>query len=113
MTDPAAPSKGVLLRYGEHTIWVTTGERLLDAILGAGFDHRHICGGHGFCTSCRVEVVGERRGLSPVGPLEKERLGPQAGKLRLACQTRIMGPCEVRTPQPIYGPFSPFDEGQK
>jgi hypothetical protein len=45
--------------------------------------------------------------LSPVSPLERERLGAEAGRLRLACQARLLGPVKVRAPR--YGPprFSP------
>src|SRR5919206_4815197 len=74
----------VRLRYDDREIPGRSGERLLDVILDAGIEHRHICGGRGFCTSCRVEVVAGSENLSPVSALERERLGPQAGKLRLA-----------------------------
>jgi adenylate cyclase len=80
---------------------------LLDAILSAGIDHRHICGGRGFCTSCRVEVLGDGRALSPVSDLERERLGKEAGRLRLACQARIRGAASVRPPVPQPSRFSP------
>ena len=32
------------------------GSRLLDAILAYEPGHTHVCGGNGFCTSCRVTV---------------------------------------------------------
>lgn len=80
---------------------------MLDAILDAGIDHRHICGGRGFCTSCRVEVVAGAEGLSTVSALERERLGPEAGRLRLACQTTIQGSAAVQVPKPAPSRFSP------
>jgi len=83
-----------------------TGARLLDIILNAGIDHRHICGGNGFCTSCRVEVV-EGDGLSPVSALERERLGRDAGRLRLACQTVLHGNARIKTPARPPSRFSP------
>ncbi|HZS93575.1 MAG TPA: 2Fe-2S iron-sulfur cluster-binding protein [Chloroflexota bacterium] len=95
------------------TLWLdgrplegTIGARLLDAILDAGVDHRHICGGIGFCTSCRVEVI-DGEGLSPVSSLERERLGREAGRLRLACQTRLRGDARVRTPPKKPSRFPP------
>jgi ferredoxin len=86
------------------------GCRLLDAILGAYPEHRHICGGRGFCTSCRVEVVDGAGNLSPVSALERERLGRDAGRLRLACQTRLLGEAAVRVPRLGTSRFSPFDD---
>lgn len=99
-------SSSVSLRYADRTIVTKQGTRLLDAILGDGIDHRHICGGHGFCTSCRIEVVEGEENLSPVSPLERERLGRDAGRLRLACQTRVHGPAHVRVPRPASSLFS-------
>jgi ferredoxin, 2Fe-2S len=106
-----SPEDGkVVFRYGDHEIETDRDKRLLDAILEAGFDHRHICGGLGFCTSCRVEVVGGAEFLSPVSATERERLGRDAGRLRQACQTYITGPASVRVPPPAPSRFSPDDE---
>lgn len=95
------------LRYGDQSLSAEPGSRLLDVILQAGIDHRHICGGNGFCTSCRVEVVGSSEGLSAVSALERERLGRLAGPVRLACQTRIYGNTAVSVPRPVSSRFSP------
>jgi ferredoxin len=100
----------VVVSYGEAVVQSTRGTRLLDALLHAGIEHRHICGGHGFCTSCRVEVLGSAAGLSPVSKLERERLGPRAGDLRLACQAVLVGDTSVRVPPPVSSRFSPFDD---
>lgn len=103
----AAPKPStVKLRHGETVVWVEPGQRLLDAILGAGIDHRHLCGGNGFCTSCRVEVLAGAHHLSPVSALERERLGTDAGRLRLACQSRLTGPVHVRPARPVSSRFS-------
>lgn len=95
------------IEYGSDLIEAKLGQRLLDAILEAGIDHRHICGGRGFCTSCRIEVVSGADGLSNVTALERERLGRDAGRLRLACQTKVWGPAGVRVPRPAPSRFSP------
>lgn len=100
-----SPSRPVL-HYGDVSITTTPGARLLDAILSSNPDHRHICGGHGFCTTCRVEVL-DGVGLSPVSALERDRLGREAGRLRLACQTRIHGNARVRIPPPRRSLFPP------
>lgn len=104
MTDTAAPK--TFIRYGDESVPVERGERVLDALLRAGIDHRHICGGRGFCTSCRIEILEGAGCLSPVSQLERERLGEEAGHLRLACQTRVLGSAAVRVPAPQRGRFS-------
>lgn len=101
--------RDVTFRYGDSEIVAVAGTRLLDAILAAGFEHRHICGGRGFCTSCRVEVVDGAQHLSPVSATERERLGRDAGRLRQACQTYVTGPAAVRVPPPAPSRFSPDD----
>jgi adenylate cyclase len=99
----------VELRHGETVVWVKPGQRLLDAILRAGIEHRHLCGGNGFCTSCRVEVLSGSDHLSPVSALERQRLGKDAGRLRLACQSRFTGPIHVRPARPLSSRFSLYD----
>src|SRR5579884_1134743 len=104
-----ATDKGerVVFQYGDQSVETAAGTRLLNAILEAGIEHRHICGGFGFCTSCRVEVVSGERFLSPVSGTERERLGPDAGRLRQACQTYVSGPVVVRVPPPVSSRFGP------
>lgn len=98
----------VTVRYGEESGHAARGTRLLDVLLLLNPDHRHICGGRGFCTSCRVEVLEGSENLSPVSAVERERLGGETGKLRLACQTTVYGPVHVRVPTPRTSRFSPF-----
>ncbi len=69
------------------------GECLLDVILAHNPEHLHVCGGNGFCTSCRVRVVSGE--LSAPTRLERERLGDRCGGLRLACQSRLTGDVAV------------------
>lgn len=103
---PPPPAR-IPLRYIDRQLDTSAGTRLLDALLDAGTNHRHICGGHGFCTSCRVQVVSGADNLSKVSALERERLGPDAGRLRLACQTTVYGPIHVIVPPPASSRFSP------
>jgi ferredoxin len=112
MPEPNQPSRDTRadeprILYGDQEIVAFRGQRLLDVILDAGIEHRHICGGRGFCTSCRVELVDNEVGLSTVTALERERLGCDAGRLRLACQTRVLGDASVRVPAPRPSRFSP------
>jgi adenylate cyclase len=73
-------------------------ESLLDAALRADIPHTHVCGGTGRCSTCRVRVIS---GLSSCSPRTK----PEAKMaehlhftpdIRLACQTKARGDCEVR-----------------
>ncbi len=100
----------VRVEYGDRVISAARGQRLLDAILDADIDHRHVCGGRGFCTSCRVEVLDAGTGLSVPSALEHERLGRDAGRLRLACQAVVAGDVSVRVPKPISAGFGPDGE---
>jgi ferredoxin len=99
-------SEGIRLDYAGSSVSVIPGQRLLDVILESGADHRHLCGGMGFCTSCRVEVLSGADNLSPVSPVERERLGSEAGRLRLACQTTVLGPASVRPAVALSSRFS-------
>lgn len=113
MPKPVSPVGCVIeIQYGSQRIPAHDGERLLDTLLSAGIDHRHICGGRGFCTSCRVEVVGGGEGLSPVSALERERLGADAGRLRLACQAVVRGEVQVQAPAARAARFSPFEDDE-
>jgi ferredoxin len=105
-----SPNDDATVHYGGQALPGARGRRLLDVVLDGGIDHRHICGGHGFCTSCRVEVLEGADHLSPVSWLERERLGPDAGRLRLACQTIVLGDVSVRVPRPAPSRFSPDEE---
>jgi ferredoxin len=63
---------------------------ILNALLVAGIRIRHDCGGKALCGTCALRVLEGAAGVSPIGPLEAERL---AGALRpagfrLACQTK-------------------------
>jgi ferredoxin len=100
----------VYLSYEGRSLPAEIGRRVLDVILEAGIEHRHVCGGHGFCTSCRIEVLDGGRGLSPVSGLERERLGSDAGRLRLACQTRVTESASVRVAHAVSNRFSPDGE---
>jgi ferredoxin len=97
------------VEYEGLTIPARRGERLLDSLLRAGVDHRHICGGHGFCTSCRVEPL-DLGSLTPVSALERERLGRDAGRLRLACQSFVRGDVRLKVPRSTSNRFSPYGD---
>ncbi len=54
------------------------------------------CAGRGVCGKCKIRAFGE---LSPLSGAEKEKLTADEIRsgIRLACQARVLGACEVRT----------------
>ena len=73
------------------------GATILQAVLGAGVDTAHKCGGEGKCGSCHIFVHEGRKSLSKVQRLENEKLDGIVGvgsKSRLACQA-VLGTDDV------------------
>jgi ferredoxin len=77
--------------------------------------HKYLnCMGMGQCASCRVHVTKGQENVSRPSLMEKLRvlLGPllffarlgNEKRLRLACQTRVLGDCEVQTHPPLITP---------
>jgi len=76
--------------YGRTTI--------LNASLGAGIPHTHVCGGRARCSTCRVLVTRGLENCSPRNDAEA-RLAKIKGfspEIRLACQTTVMGDVSLR-----------------
>src|SRR5947209_18404157 len=74
-SGPAKPT----VRYEGRAIPAGPGQRLLDAILAAGIEHRQICGGNGFCTSRRVDVLEGGESMWSGYALDRATLGQVAG----------------------------------
>ena len=70
------------------------------------------CGGAGQCSTCFVSVeVGNNNSLSPLTPVEEEKLKNRPDNWRLACQTLIKSSAVILTkPQ---SPPSNLDELKK
>jgi ferredoxin len=97
--ETASRERLCTVTYGEErrTFSGQVGARLLDVIMANEPDHRHVCGGNGFCTSCRVRL--EEGSLGRPNHVERERLGARCGELRLACQCRLEGDVTVVPPK--------------
>lgn len=81
---------------GHEPLEVEEGARLLNAILDAGVDILHRCGGFARCTTCRVSFdEGEPAMMTAA---EKERLtsNEQLGEFRLSCQCAVDGDMRLR-----------------
>jgi 2Fe-2S ferredoxin len=78
---------------------VLDGEDLFSAAHRLGYRWPTVCGGHGTCRTCFVQVDEGADNCSPVGPLEREGIEalrrPVDGRTRLACQLRVVGPVTV------------------
>lgn len=74
---------------GARAVTVPAGTRLVVAILGAGVDILHRCGGYAKCTTCRVRfLAGEPERMTAA---EHDRLeaNGQLGEFRLSCQCLV------------------------
>jgi ferredoxin len=75
---------------------VPPGKRLINALVEAGTDQLHNCGGNAACTSCRVQFVsGEPAKMTAA---EKDLIaarGLPAG-VRLSCQMTVEADMEIR-----------------
>jgi 2Fe-2S ferredoxin len=76
----------------EQAIHANEGATILQAILAAGIETPHKCGGEAKCGSCHIFVHDGRKTLSKVQRLENEKLDSIVGvgsKSRLACQAVV------------------------
>jgi len=79
------------------TVRISSGSRLLDAVLLTGDAIVHKCGGHARCGECHVLVRSGGRGLSKIRPDEREKLENIRGTetlSRLSCQA-VLGSREI------------------
>lgn len=85
---------------------VESGTTLLDATEKVGAKLAHFCFGNAICSTCRVRVVSGEKSLSEKETKERVSLNYHLcfdENVRLACQTRIVGPdpVEVVAPKPF------------
>ncbi|MEO6408650.1 MAG: adenylate/guanylate cyclase domain-containing protein [Burkholderiaceae bacterium] len=80
-----------------------SGPTLLEVSRLNGIGHMSVCGGRGRCSTCRVRVLGDADGLSPVEETERRTLRSirAPADVRLACQARVLGAVTV---QPLVRP---------
>lgn len=86
-----------------RSVDVRNGERLLAAAWKAGVGIKSVCGGHGKCGSCLVEVdacASPAGALTPLSAQERELLPPQAEPrgFRLACLCDVHGDLTLSVP---------------
>ncbi len=99
--SPAMPR--VTFHPDSRAVDVRPGERLLAAAWRAGVGIKSVCGGHGKCGSCLVEIdvaATAADALTPVSPTERELLPaqPEGGAFRLACLCDVHGDVTLSVP---------------
>ena len=83
---------------GDKDVRTTSKVPILEASLGAGIPHTHVCGGRARCSTCRVLVSGGLDHCRPRNEAEA-RLARTKGfspEIRLACQTTVSGDVTLR-----------------
>lgn len=77
-------------------IQVSTGSNLLSVIREAGVNIENICGGRGVCKKCVVEIISGEVSQPTLAEAEIARF---SGRMRLACQLRVLGDVVVEIPR--------------
>jgi adenylate cyclase len=93
----------VVVRFaGDHAVRVPKGTSLLEASHAAGIAHASVCGGHGRCSTCRVQVMDGLDALPAPAPAEQRALQRLSAPrdVRLGCQTRPTQTVNVRPLMP-------------
>lgn len=82
----------------EKDVKTTSLVSILQASLGAGIPHAHVCGGRARCSTCRVVITQglERCETRNENEARLARIKGFSPEVRLACQTRVMGDVSLR-----------------
>ena len=73
------------------------GQRLVLAIMGAGVDILHRCGGNARCTTCRVQILeGDPGPMTDAEIAKLATLEDLPENMRLSCQVRCCDDLSVR-----------------
>lgn len=73
------------------------GQRLVLAIMDAGIDILHRCGGNARCTTCRVQILdGDAGPMTEIEEAKLATLDERPENMRLSCQVRCCADLTVR-----------------
>jgi ferredoxin len=82
---------------GAGTTSAQEGQRLVLAIMDAGVDILHRCGGNARCTTCRVQILeGDPGPMTEVEITKLSTLEDLPDNMRLSCQVRCCNDLTVR-----------------
>ena len=99
MSATESQRSAVRVRFlpADTTVQVPRGAYLSLAAIRARAPIVHDCDGLGLCGTCRVRVQSGAGGLSPLEPVERRQLGPDAELgWRLCCRARVFGDVVLR-----------------
>ena len=85
---------------------------LLEAAVKNRIPHMQECGGNGRCTTCRVKILEGHQNVAPRNELES-RLAKLRGwdpSVRLACQTKVIGPVKLERQIKTFSEISRLQE---
>ncbi|MGH2613860.1 MAG: 2Fe-2S iron-sulfur cluster-binding protein [Thermomicrobiales bacterium] len=83
--------------HGIGTTSALEGQRLVLAIMDAGVDILHRCGGNARCTTCRVQVLaGDPGPMTEIEQAKLATLDDLPENMRLSCQVRCCDNLSVR-----------------
>ncbi|MFH1674588.1 MAG: ASKHA domain-containing protein [Pseudomonadota bacterium] len=85
----------VTFKPGSLKTYVSEGQTILDAALGAGIHINSSCGGQGLCGKCKILI---EEGDIVSEPSDKISEEDYKKKVRLACNSRIFSNCTLRIP---------------
>ncbi|KGF72728.1 adenylate cyclase [Neosynechococcus sphagnicola sy1] len=82
----------------QRSVEIDPSETILEALLNADIPHTHVCGGHAYCSTCRVMILKGIENCSPTTTAERTlaRKLEFPFHIRLACQTRVTGDVSIR-----------------
>lgn len=83
---------------GDKSVEAAPLQTILDVAIQNDIPHHYICGGTGRCSTCRVSLVEGQENCLPRNQVELQMADMKGfpPDLRLACQTRLIGPVKVR-----------------
>jgi uncharacterized 2Fe-2S/4Fe-4S cluster protein (DUF4445 family) len=85
----------VTFKPGSLKTYVSEGQTILDAALGAGIHINSSCGGQGLCGKCKILIEEGDIVSEPSDKISKE---DYKKGVRLACNSRIFSDCTIRIP---------------
>ncbi|MBX2914301.1 MAG: (2Fe-2S)-binding protein [Cyclobacteriaceae bacterium] len=104
--------KIVIENMGQKEVTGKAGTLALRLLHENFVDWMHACGGKGRCTTCKMIIVNGTDSLGTLTDVEARyrSVGELAVTERLACQTKILGDCTVRTPAEYKLPHQTYTD---
>jgi ferredoxin len=87
----------ILVKNTGEVVETSAAVSVLNSLMRAGVQIKHMCGGKAQCGTCRYKVLKGAEYLSPIRPLERIRLDALGNPedVRLGCQSFTYGDIEI------------------